>query len=119
MRAVGTSESGKTEIIARRGLAFEQGTITIPNDPILIGELQQFEASTLPSGMVRYAAPAGGHDDCVMALAIAFSELTIGRARRISVEFIDEIMEMNRQLMRPSAWHMGGSFSDIGSRWES
>jgi hypothetical protein len=56
-------------------LAFERGTIRIPNDPALLGELQASEAKSLPSGMTRYAAPEGLHDDCVMSLALAWQGL--------------------------------------------
>jgi hypothetical protein len=31
-----------------------------------------FESTVLPSGILRYAAPPGGHDDCVIALALAY-----------------------------------------------
>jgi len=34
--------------------------------------LQAYEAERLPSGMLRYSAPEGYHDDCVMALALAW-----------------------------------------------
>jgi hypothetical protein len=36
-------------------------------------ELLSFAQQRLPSGAIRYAAPDGQHDDCVMALAIAWS----------------------------------------------
>jgi len=39
---------------------------------VLINELQSYEAERLPSGMTRYSAPAGLHDDTVMALALAW-----------------------------------------------
>jgi len=44
----------------------------------LIGELQAFEAVKTPSGMMRYSAPAGLHDDMVMALAFAWAGLVAG-----------------------------------------
>ena len=50
-------------------------SITIPNHAVLLGELQAFEAKSLPSGMTRYAAPEGLHDDCVMSLALAWQGL--------------------------------------------
>ena len=53
-------------------IAFEREEIKIVNDSILIGELQAFEAKRLPSGLMRYAAPEGMHDDTVMSLALAF-----------------------------------------------
>lgn len=42
------------------------------NDPVTIGELQAYEMETLPSGMIRFGAPEGVHDDCVMALGLAW-----------------------------------------------
>jgi len=39
---------------------------------VLIGELQAYQAERLPSGMLRYSAPEGLHDDTVMALALAW-----------------------------------------------
>jgi hypothetical protein len=57
-------------------LAFERDQIRIPNDPVLLGELQAFEATRLQSGMMRYAAPNGLHDDTVMALAMAWAGIS-------------------------------------------
>jgi len=54
-------------------LAFERGEIRILNDVVLVSELAAYQAERLPSGLLRYSAPAGQHDDCVMALAIAWS----------------------------------------------
>jgi phage terminase large subunit-like protein len=68
-----TTNSSKAQIIDGLALAFERGDIRIPRDPILIGELQAFESKRLASGAIRYSAPDGLHDDCVMALALAWS----------------------------------------------
>jgi len=70
-----TTNASKTAIIDALGLAFERGDIQILNDPVLINELQAYEMERLPSGLLRYAAPEGLHDDCVMSLALAWSEL--------------------------------------------
>ena len=70
-----TTNASKAAAIEALALAFERGTITIPNDPALLGELQAFEAKPLPSGMTRYAAPEGLHDDCVISLALAWQGL--------------------------------------------
>jgi len=79
-----TTNASKSEIIETLALAFERGTIRIPNDPALLGELQSFEAKPLPSGLMRYAAPEGGHDDTVMSLAIAWAGLGVMLAPRES-----------------------------------
>jgi hypothetical protein len=54
-------------------LAFERGDIRILNDPVLVSELVAFQAERLPSGLLRYGAPGGQHDDTVMALALAWT----------------------------------------------
>lgn len=71
-----TTTASKQQIINALALAFEQTDITIPNDPVLIGELQAYTIERLPSGNLRYTAPAGLHDDCVMALALAWYGVT-------------------------------------------
>src|ERR1043165_7563947 len=48
----------KAELVENLALGFEQCRVKIPNDVNLIAELQAFEATQLPSGMMRYAAPA-------------------------------------------------------------
>ena len=68
-----TTNASKKEIIERLALAFERKTIKIINDPTAVAELQAYEAERLPSGMFRYSAPEGMHDDTVMALALAWS----------------------------------------------
>lgn len=70
-----TTNLSKSRAIDSLALAFEKGNLKILNDPVLIGELQAFEATRLPGGLMRYAAPEGMHDDCVMSLALAFQGL--------------------------------------------
>lgn len=65
----------KAVAVESLALAFERGEIGIIPDPMLIAELQAFESERLPSGMVRYAAPPGMHDDTVMSLALAYQGL--------------------------------------------
>lgn len=77
-----TTAPSKAQIIQQLALAFERGTIRIPNDPVLIGELQAFEGKPSAGGLMRYGAPAGIHDDSVMSLAIAWSALVTPREQR-------------------------------------
>lgn len=67
-----TTNATKTAAIDALALAFERGDIRIPNDATLIAELQAFEMEKLPSGMLRYSAPEGLHDDMVISLALAW-----------------------------------------------
>lgn len=68
-----TTNATKARIIEDLMLAFEQGTIRILNDPILIAELQAFTVGKTSLGMPQYSAPAGMHDDTVMSLAMCWS----------------------------------------------
>jgi len=67
-----TTNATKAQIIDGLALALERGDLRILNDPTLVGELQSFTMERLPSGLLRYTAPAGLHDDCVMSLALAW-----------------------------------------------
>lgn len=67
-----TSNATKAEIVDGLALAFERGQLQILHDPVLLGELHAYEAQRLPSGLLRYSAPAGLHDDCVISLALAW-----------------------------------------------
>jgi hypothetical protein len=67
-----TTNSTKAQAIDALALAFERRDIRILDDTTLIGELQAYEQERLPSGLIRYSAPEGKHDDCVIALALAW-----------------------------------------------
>lgn len=67
-----TTNQSKQNIIEGLMLGLESSKLKILNEPVLLGELQAFEATRLPGGGLRYAAPEGYHDDCVMALALAW-----------------------------------------------
>lgn len=69
----------KENIIEKLKVTIELQLIRIPDIPILIKELKQFQALKMPSGRYKYSAPAGKdengvdlyHDDCVIGLALA------------------------------------------------
>lgn len=70
-----TTATTKADIIEELAASFERGAIKIPNDPILIGELEAYESQRSPSGGVRYSAPDGMHDDLVMSAAFGWSNI--------------------------------------------
>lgn len=72
VRGFQTTNATKAQIVEGLALAFEQGAIRVLNDPVLVGELQAYEMGRTPSGLVRYSAPEGMHDDTVMSLALAW-----------------------------------------------
>lgn len=66
-----TTNASKREIVENMVLQLENRAIHLLNDPIATSEMQAFEMTQLPSGMVRYAAPDGLHDDTVIARCLA------------------------------------------------
>ena len=75
-----TTNATKAAIIQGLELAFEQGIIEILNDELLINELMAYQSERLPSGLVRYNAPEGMHDDTVIALALAWQAIQVPAA---------------------------------------
>ncbi len=73
VRAFQTTNASKAAAIESLALAFERAEIRLPEVQWLIDELMAYDQEKLPSGLTRYSAPRGGHDDGVMALAIAWS----------------------------------------------
>lgn len=71
-----TTNAAKGAIIESLMVAFERDAIGIENDAALIAELESFTVERLPSGLMRYGAPAGMHDDRVMSLALAWYAVT-------------------------------------------
>jgi hypothetical protein len=65
------TNASKAAVVQALALAMEQGLVTLLEDPVQIAELVAFESSTTVTGMVRYGAPSGLHDDTVIALALA------------------------------------------------
>lgn len=73
-----TTNASKAQIIDALALAFERRQISLPDLPWLIAELEAYEAQRLPSGLIRYGAPEGLHDDGVMSLALAWYAVSAG-----------------------------------------
>jgi phage FluMu gp28-like protein len=71
-----TSQS-KQQLMEGLASAIQQGKIGFP-EGVIVDELDVFEYQFTANG-VRYSAPSGFHDDCVMALALAWQNHNIKR----------------------------------------
>lgn len=76
-----TTGRSKSPLIESLALAIERREIALLPDEVLLNELVSYAIERLPSGGYRYNAPAGLHDDCVMALAIAWHGVQHGGVR--------------------------------------
>ncbi|MGQ9889843.1 MAG: terminase large subunit domain-containing protein [Aggregatilineales bacterium] len=75
-----TSAASKGPLIEGLALAIERGDLALLPDETLLAELAAYRAERLPGGGYRYNAPPGGHDDCVIALALAWHGARFGGA---------------------------------------
>jgi hypothetical protein len=79
VRPFQTTGKSKPPLIEGLALALERQDIGIPNDPVLLGELQAYTLKRTPSGNYQYSAPDGLHDDMVMSLALSWYALNNSR----------------------------------------
>lgn len=82
-----TTNATKAQIISALQLAFEQESITIIPDPLLVNELMAYQSERLSSGLLRYGAPEGMHDDTVMAACIGWWSASRSRVEVIENPF--------------------------------
>jgi hypothetical protein len=65
------TNKSKQQLIEKLSIFIEQQLINIPNNDLLIDELQSFGYNMTDSGKITYSAPSGSHDDMVNSLALA------------------------------------------------
>lgn len=85
-----TSGKSKMVLMDTLALGIEQQNLWLLDDHILVGEMEAYEATQTVGGVLRYSAPRGGHDDCVMALALAWSAAASPPAAGVSEEREEE-----------------------------
>lgn len=76
-----TTARSKSALIEALALAIERRELALLPDPVLLGELAAYALDRLPGGGYRYSAPPGGHDDTVIATALAWQAATQGGFR--------------------------------------
>lgn len=65
------TNTSKEQLIEKLSLYIERKLITIPENQVLINELESFGYEYTSSKKIVYSAPSGVHDDCVISLALA------------------------------------------------
>ncbi len=80
VRPFTTTARSKPPLIESLALAIERGDVALLPDPVLLGELAAYTIERLHGGGFRYSAPAGAHDDTVIALALAWHGAAQGGA---------------------------------------
>jgi len=110
------TNDSKGRLIDQLVIAIEQRLITFPRIDVLIEELRQFTYILGQSGKIKYSAPEGKHDDCVISLALAnwgirsylHSAQVIKKQEEdpIDRQGHGELIEAGQKVAMP--WHYGG-----------
>ena len=72
-----TTSKTKAPLIDAFSVAVERQEIALVDYPSAKAEMQSYQLERLPSGMFRYTAPSGGHDDSVIARALGYYGISI------------------------------------------
>lgn len=65
------TNASKKQLIECLMISVEQEKIKLLDEPVQTNEIKIFGFELTPSGVMKYCAPEGKHDDCVIALALA------------------------------------------------
>jgi len=65
------TNASKKQLIECLMISVEQEKIKLLDEPVQTNEMRIFGYELTPSGVMKYCAPEGKHDDCVIALALA------------------------------------------------
>lgn len=81
VRPFHTTSASKGPLIDGLALAIEREEIALLPYEVLLNELEAYAMTRLPGGGFRYSAPSGGHDDTVIAVALAWYGVKHGGVR--------------------------------------
>jgi hypothetical protein len=76
-----TTVRSKAPLVEALSLAIERGDMALLPDEVLLNELASYTLERLPGGGYRYSAPAGLHDDTVIATALSWYGVQNGGLR--------------------------------------
>jgi hypothetical protein len=79
------TNASKQQLVERLAMGIEQRAVGLPDDPVMLNELDVFEYDVGRTGLVRYSAPEGAYDDVVIALALAYTQVCSGGAYNLDI----------------------------------
>jgi len=102
------TQASKQRLMEALAVAIQHREVRFPEGPIT-AELESFDYEYTRTG-VRYTAPQGMHDDCVVALALAVTHLQSASAQELTFLFqpAREESTVERALQREGVYWPGG-----------
>lgn len=71
IRGLRFNQQVKTHLVEHLIMGFEYQAFRLPNHKVMLTELTAFQSERVATG-IKYSAPSGQHDDCVIALSMAY-----------------------------------------------
>ena len=83
LRPFTTTAASKAPLIEALALAIERADLALlpeaaPHGDVVLSELAAYTLKRQPGGGIKYSAPSGMHDDCVISLALAWHGIITG-----------------------------------------
>jgi len=90
------SGKSKSQLIDKLSIYIQQKAIQIPPNDILTDELESYGYQLSDSGNIKYSAPTGLHDDCVISLALAVWGLFSPKTKNPNKIYQPEVKKIKR-----------------------
>lgn len=103
-----TTQASKSNIILGLKSALEHSHIRLLNHEIQKKELLSFEEKVSPNGSFSYSAPAGAHDNCVMALALVWDACQKMSSSETLLIPAPDPFDENENTLKPSTLTISG-----------
>lgn len=84
-----TTGESKPALIEELSVAIEKQRLTLMPDPVLLNEMNAYTMKRTATGRWQYNAPSGGHDDTVIATALAYNAALRSRSNRLP-DWVDD-----------------------------
>lgn len=98
------TEQSRKDLLENLKLKIVTQTIRIPNDPILLGELNSFQYYMTPNGKIRIQCADSQHDDCVMSLALACWDMPIKPVNYLYNEEREILKQFDSHKNKKKSW---------------
>jgi hypothetical protein len=85
------NNTSKSNMVNNLAISFEQSRIMIPPWSEMLRELDFFEVEVSDTGLMRYNAPSGQHDDIIMALCLALKAANEYSGESFEIKFLEDL----------------------------
>jgi hypothetical protein len=97
------TNASKSQMVNSFILACEQGLPQIPNWPDMIKEMDSYDVTTTESGLMKFSAPEGMHDDIVSAMILGWKAVLEYSEHELSVRTVETLSD--DKLLTVADWY--------------